>query len=102
VLHAQRSRERGVRFDDDVVVLTVLRQSGAGVEGMNFDLVDGGFDLGVALEKFLELSLAGGTAVSKRSDVLSQICPSFLLETQKLEYKKNLHVSPHNYSLLHS
>jgi hypothetical protein len=47
VLHAQRAGQRSVGFDDNVVVLAVLCQCGAGVEGVDFDLIDGGFELGV-------------------------------------------------------
>lgn len=44
VVHAHSPREWCVGFDDDVVFLADLSDLGLGVEGVDFDLVDGGFD----------------------------------------------------------
>lgn len=49
------ARERSVGFDDDVVGGAEGCDVGAGVEGVDFDLVDGGFDARIGGEEFLKL-----------------------------------------------
>lgn len=55
VFHFVGAGQRCVGFDDDVVGFAELRKGGAGVEGVDFDLVDGGFDFGVGGEEFGDL-----------------------------------------------
>jgi hypothetical protein len=57
MFHTQRSCQRGIRLDDDVVILAVLRQSRARVEGVDLDLIDGRSDSGFAGEELIKLFL---------------------------------------------
>ena len=55
VIHAQSSREGRVGFDDDVVGLAVGCYGVSGVEGVDFDLVYGGFEAGGGGKEFVDL-----------------------------------------------
>jgi hypothetical protein len=67
MFHAQRSCQRGICFDDDVVILAVLRQSRARVEGVDLDLIDGRSDSGFAGEELIKL-FSGTVEVKQVSD----------------------------------
>lgn len=67
MFHAQRSCQRGICFDDDIVILAVLRQSRARVEGVDLDLIDGRSDSGFAGEELIKL-FSGTVEVKKVSD----------------------------------
>lgn len=53
MFHLQRSDEGGICLDEDIVLLAKGGDVGSGVEGVNFDLIDGGPDARVGGQEFL-------------------------------------------------
>ena len=57
MLHAQGANEWGVGFDDNVMTLAESSDVGARVERVDLDLIDGGRDSWLRVQKLLKLQL---------------------------------------------
>lgn len=57
MLHPHTLRKRRVCFDDNVMKLAECFYVGAGIKGMDFDLVDSRLDSGFRVHEFFQLQI---------------------------------------------